>query len=755
MKLLPYQSKGLKWILFWVAFLGLLILADTFVFLPLDVPRASIQQPSDHFPEDKVLEVSWLGPPNFAVGKEGLWIERMLEDRFHLDLTPILLDPNAYQRKKPLMLAGGPVPDLVWEADPISLQMAVKHKFVAELPLEMIRQYMPQYFEDLTKEAPVAWLYSTVDGRNYGIPTLNRPGAQPSNPGVWRMDWLRNVGIEKVPETLEEFHNALSRFRHEDPDRNGVKDTYGMSGDVSNWWWTAFTEIFGAFGVTPFDWQEVDGAIVWGGTRPETKEALSLLHQWYQEDLIHPDFVTDSAAAGQSIEQKFYAGKIGYLNYKGNYSDMSRYISGTFGNNFLNLRLEEILQNQSTVADAFLASIENALLEHVATSYVDHLLADPALDSISVRINNTVRYWIKEAFIFGRFSTVTASIPSGGTPSRQIITETALTEAFSFERLRDYLDSRIGTTFSQERLDDFRRSWRSSMGELDASTAIADLLEGRLDGIAETSLRELAAAAGLSRALDERSLYDIVRSYFFRQLDQGTVPRILVPGRPPVGPEGKRGARAWGKPGNILAFGRQVAEQPEKAIRIMKMLEAMHTDIDLYWMTRMGEEGTHWEWWNPIQKEKGGRGFTLKPDFKDPVSGDTIDLQVVKNAKRQMLHPSLGFYNLVAGKPHFADYEEQRKFAFERKYMKEEWGIVNPLGKSDVVPSASVYLGDLRMRQQTFFAEVIRGSRPVSDFDEFVATWRKTGGDVLLEEANRMFADWKLLKAELERHLEN
>ena len=45
-----------------------------------------------------------------------------------------------------------------------------------------------------------------------------------------RKDWLENVGME-MPTTWEDLYNVAHAFTYDDPDGNGVKDTYGLTGD--------------------------------------------------------------------------------------------------------------------------------------------------------------------------------------------------------------------------------------------------------------------------------------------------------------------------------------------------------------------------------------------------------------------------------------------------------------------------------------------------------------------------------------------
>jgi putative aldouronate transport system substrate-binding protein len=258
------------------------------------------------------LTIHWLGMPNPG-GGEGSWIEQQLEDRFNVDLVPVCLDHKGYSTRKPLMFAAGDVPDVILENDPIVLQRDAFHGFLLDIPYEVLIEHAPHYVAQLNASGPIGWLYAYWNGKNYGLPTWGKMDW--SVPGIWRADWLDNVGIEKVPETLDEMHEALRRFTFDDPDGNGIQDTYGFSGDAQSWWWASFQDIFGAYGVTPYDWQVKDGKVVWGGILPAAKEALGLLRQWYSEGLLDPEFVTDSYGSGKSLDRKILNGVIGYRAY--------------------------------------------------------------------------------------------------------------------------------------------------------------------------------------------------------------------------------------------------------------------------------------------------------------------------------------------------------------------------------------------------------------------------------------------------------
>ncbi len=264
------------------------------------VPATATDDPA------KKLTISWLAQCWYAGAKKGTLPEQFVEKTFNVDIQPIFLDGNASDNRRPLMFSAGEIPDLVYESDPITVQRYAREGFYCEVPYSLILKYAPTYAKNLNDYAPAAWLYSYWNGKNWGLPGMWLWGRYPGCP-VWRKDWLEKVGIHKIPETLDEFHEALYRFRHNDPDGDGKMDTYGTTVRYEAWY-SAFSEIFGAFGNQPYIWQfDKDGKVVWGGLQPEAKEALAVLHKWYTEEIIDPDFVTD-----QTPEDKLVSGKIGY-----------------------------------------------------------------------------------------------------------------------------------------------------------------------------------------------------------------------------------------------------------------------------------------------------------------------------------------------------------------------------------------------------------------------------------------------------------
>lgn len=485
------------------------------------------------------LTIHWMGIPRFATATPETWVEQNLEEEFNVEFEPTFIDGNAYQRRKPLMFASGLVPDVFWDGDPLDLQRDIFHGFVLEIPYEVILREAPTYVKRLNENAADAWLYPYWGGRNWGLPTYGIRNLYPSPP-LWRGDWLRKVGIEEVPGTLEEMEEALRRFRYDDPDGDGLQNTFGMCPNAQTWF-AVFSQVFGAFGVLPYDWMVKDGQVYWGGVRPETREALALLRRWYEGELIDPDFVSGQQG-GRQTGEKFVNGQTGYIGG---------------GGYFRNLDM--------------------------------------------------------------RFKTSTA--------------------------------------------------------------------------------------------------------YTISQLSPGAE---LTVGKFVVGPHGDRGARVWGAGGHIICFGKHLEREPEKVLRVLHMFEEMARREELWLAARTGVRGEHWDF-------NQDRGLFHPPPY-DQRGEDK------KHLLNLQFDLATGFYCACGAPPEIVDkYTPEAELAFRNTHRQPKYGLADVLGKPGVVPSAGEYLNDLRQTQLTYFAEIIRGDRPIGDFEVFVEEWYRLGGRKMTEEANDLY----------------
>lgn len=277
--------------------------------------------------ENKKLTLEWLTYQYGAVDPDAK-VKKMLEELFNVEFNIWYMDVTKRQELLGAKLAAGDIPDFMTVYSSADLRKFLDQGIIVGYTEEELNTYMPNYKKLVDEYDPNIWKYAKVDGQYIGIPSIADGGA--SSATAWRLDWLKNVGIDKIPVTLEETEAALYKFRNEDPDKNGQKDTYGLSV-------TGMTNLYGAYGVYPEFWTVRDGQIVWSGILPETKEALAKLRQWKADDIITPEWVLGENQGGYwAVSHDFVNGKIGYSTHGMNYHwnpDMTKETGAAPGDN--------------------------------------------------------------------------------------------------------------------------------------------------------------------------------------------------------------------------------------------------------------------------------------------------------------------------------------------------------------------------------------------------------------------------------------
>lgn len=252
------------------------------------------------------MEISWLSiyPPQTDTTPVQLW----LEEEFNIKIKNMRIDRANWDEQLNVRLAAGDIPDMFLLNNYRRLPQYVEQGVLAEMPMEMIRRYVPRYAARVDEANPSLWLDCVYEGKNYGIPNFWPDGETPNVP-AYNGDWMRAVGVSDPPETLAELEELFTRFTYDDPDGNGRDDTYGTSARGKDGLTAAFQQVFGAFGTMPLIWTEnEDGQIEFGMTGERARAAFRVLNRWYEDGLIDPEFIVANDAL---IIQKFTGGVIG------------------------------------------------------------------------------------------------------------------------------------------------------------------------------------------------------------------------------------------------------------------------------------------------------------------------------------------------------------------------------------------------------------------------------------------------------------
>ncbi len=198
-----------------------------------------------------------------------------------------------WDTQKPLMLANGDLPDIfmggILSDDDVN---ANRDLF---LPVnDYLDPYCPNISAMFEEQPALRGLATLGDGNVYGLPSM-----WPNTPTTYstimiNKTWLDKLGLP-VPETTEEFREALKAFAEKDPNGNGQKDEIPLS-------FIGFDDLagclelycpFGAVDSLGGSWLGVtDGKVEFINATEEFKAAVEWLSGLYAEGLIDQEAFT-------------------------------------------------------------------------------------------------------------------------------------------------------------------------------------------------------------------------------------------------------------------------------------------------------------------------------------------------------------------------------------------------------------------------------------------------------------------------------
>ena len=150
---------------------------------------------------------------------------------------------------------------------------------------------MRDYYNGM--DPAILFFASSADGAMYRIPG---DVAEPCCETLWiRQDWLDNLGLS-VPTTLDELDEVLYAFTFDDPDGNGVDDTYGLGGDGMDFrtFWPWVQGSGSGLGKNNTFMIAEDGTYVYGPASDDTKIWLERVAKLYQDGVITPNITQDT-----------------------------------------------------------------------------------------------------------------------------------------------------------------------------------------------------------------------------------------------------------------------------------------------------------------------------------------------------------------------------------------------------------------------------------------------------------------------------
>ncbi len=224
---------------------------------------------------------------------------RMAENELNIDITDEFeASGEDYDRQVSLALSAGDIPDMMKVGTLDEVQELYENELIADLT-EVYEKYASDYLKSVYDSYEGRAMDNvTFDGKMMALPGTNTD----SGPSiVWvRSDWMEQLGLNIDEDqdgciTIEDVETIARAFMDKNPENadNVVGVAFApwlTNGDSDGTF--SMNSIAYALGAFPKTWMEKDGAVVYGSTSGEMKQALEVVSEWFQEGILDPQVGT-------------------------------------------------------------------------------------------------------------------------------------------------------------------------------------------------------------------------------------------------------------------------------------------------------------------------------------------------------------------------------------------------------------------------------------------------------------------------------
>lgn len=265
--------------------------------------------------DDEVIEVTCVLQLNPEISLDNNPVLDKIEEATGVRLIVEAPPSNSFSDRVKILVGTGDMPDFfAFGADVFATQWAEEGLLLDVT--DLIGNY-PNLSSNISAEQ-----YGDTkllgDDRIYGIP---RPNSYDKHGFLINKKWLDAVGME-APKTVDEFVEVCRAFTTQDPDGNGVDDTYGVSfGAQQNSLDSGIWHLNNDFLSTAYSisaWHhgmpDVDGSFTLRPLKSEYYDYVTLIRDMYAEGIIDREFITHKS---EEHTEKFAQGRVGIVGASG------------------------------------------------------------------------------------------------------------------------------------------------------------------------------------------------------------------------------------------------------------------------------------------------------------------------------------------------------------------------------------------------------------------------------------------------------
>lgn len=276
-----------------------------------EAPDAQAPGEETEAADSEPIEITAVLQLNPEIVLDGNPIIQMIEDELNIRLKVEAPPQSSYGDRVKMLVSTGDMPDLVqYGTDTFAKQWA-EEGLVLDVT-DLVGNY-PNLARNITEEQ-MGDCDLLENGHYYGVP---RPNSYDRWGYLINTKWLEAVGME-APTTVEEFVEVCRAFTTQDPDGNGVDDTYGASfgaqqSSMDSGIWSLQNDFFSmAYSISSWHhgMPDVDGSAKLRCLKSLYPDYMQQLRAMYEEGIIDREFVTHNA---QENYEKFAQNRVGII----------------------------------------------------------------------------------------------------------------------------------------------------------------------------------------------------------------------------------------------------------------------------------------------------------------------------------------------------------------------------------------------------------------------------------------------------------
>lgn len=260
-----------------------------------------------------------------------------IEDKLNIKITPMNVTWDDYTQKIQLWASSGSLPDVFVGPfrTTVTYPQWASQGVIKAIP-ENLDAY-PTLKEYLSGQAAEE---AKLDGTLYCIPRQTYPG-QPytclDRIICYRWDLAQKAGIEKEPETWEDFSDMIKAIISQDPDGTGVGGMTASDKNLVGTMLMPYGSMIALDGGAGFKWiKDDDGLYKPAYFSEDSVEGFRFARNLYDDGVIEKDI---ALTTNQSAEEKFLQGKSAAIIISGGfgnkYEKIARYWNDVHGTEYL------------------------------------------------------------------------------------------------------------------------------------------------------------------------------------------------------------------------------------------------------------------------------------------------------------------------------------------------------------------------------------------------------------------------------------